>query len=274
MLLFDADGRVIASADSLWVPLGVKVSVNRQGTPTLMKYAGRDYLVRTAGSPGYRGYAGPDGWQGQVMIPVDVAFGSMDSAVLASLASEWADGLLSHAHTFCPPLHEIIGMADMIRRVVWNGQVMSAGQEGDLAHLQSVLKQISETGARSDALFSRSIHELFETVLASGFRDAEFSSHLMVDLLDRICTSALTTAAGGLCRRSLGRSWQAGRQTAVRARNRRSSISTACTPFILRCWFMTARGISLPALATAACPLSMLIPWQLSMACAPSRIAT
>lgn len=185
MLLLDADDRVIASADPLWVPLGVQVPVNRHATPTLMKYAGRDYLLHTADSAGYQGYPGPAGWQGQVMIPVDVAFGRADSEVLAGLAPEWADGLLSHAHTFCPPLHEIVGAADMIRRVVWNGQVMSAGQDGDLARLQSVLEQISETGALSDALFSRSIGELFETVLASGLRDAEFASHLMVDLLDR-----------------------------------------------------------------------------------------
>jgi hypothetical protein len=185
MLLLDADCRVIASADPLWIPLGVKVPANPQGSPTLMKYAGRDYLVRTASSPGYQGYLGPSGWQGQVMIPVDVAFGSVDSDVLASLAPDWAEGLLSHAGSFCPPLFEIIQAADMIRRVVWNGQVMSAGQEGDMARLQSVLEQISETGARSNALFSRSIGELFETVLASGLRDAEFSSHLMVDLLDR-----------------------------------------------------------------------------------------
>ncbi|HEU4777296.1 MAG TPA: chemotaxis protein CheW, partial [Telluria sp.] len=185
MLLLDADARVIASADPLWIPLGAKVPVNQQGSPTLMKHAGRDYLVRTAGSPGYQGYPGPAGWHGQVMIPVDVAFGSVDSAVLASLAPEWAEGLLSHARSFCPPLFEIIGAADMIRRVVWNGQVMGAGQEGDLVRLQSVLEQISETGARSNALFSHSIGELFETVLASGLRDAEFTSHLLVDLLDR-----------------------------------------------------------------------------------------
>jgi chemotaxis signal transduction protein len=185
MLLLDADCRVIASADPLWIPLGVNVPTNPHGIPTLMKHAGRDYLVRTATSPGYQGYPGPSGWQGQVMIPVDVAFGSVDSDVLASLAPEWADGLLSHADSFCPPLFEIIQAADMIRRVVWNGQVMSAGQEGDMARLQSVLEQISETGAHSNALFSRSIGELFETVLASGLRDAEFSSHLMVDLLDR-----------------------------------------------------------------------------------------
>lgn len=185
MLLLDADDCVIASADPLWMPLGVRVPVNRQGSATLMKHAGRDYLVRTTGSSGYQGYAGPDGWQGQVMIPIDVAFGSVDSAVLANLAPEWADGLLSHARSFCPPLFEIIGAANMIRRVVWNGQVMSAGQEGDMARLESVLEQISETGARSNTLFSRAIGELFETVLASGLRDAEFSSHLMVDLLDR-----------------------------------------------------------------------------------------
>lgn len=185
MLLLDADCRVIASADPLWIPLGVKVPTNPKGSPRLMKHAGRDYLSCTASSSGYQGYPGPDGWQGQVMIPVDVAFGSVDSDVLASLAPEWAEGLLSHAGAFCPPLFEIIQAADMIRRVVWNGQVMSAGQEGDMARLQSVLEQISETGARSNALFSRSIGELFETVLASGLRDAEFSSHLMVDLLDR-----------------------------------------------------------------------------------------
>ena len=185
MLLLDAGDRVIASADPLWIPLGAKVPVNRYGSPTLMKHAGRDYLVRTLGSTGYQGYAGPAGWQGQVMIPLDVAFGAADSAVLANLAPEWADGLLSHARSFCPPLFEIMGAADMIRRVVWNGQVMTAGQEGDMARLQIVLEQISETGARSNALFSRSIGELFETVLASGLRDAEFASHLMVDLLDR-----------------------------------------------------------------------------------------
>ncbi|MBA5639789.1 chemotaxis protein CheW [Duganella sp. LX20W] len=185
MLLLDADGAVIASADPLWIPLGATVPVNRKGSPTLMKHAGRDYLVRTAVSPGYQGYPGPDGWQGQVMVPVDVAFGSLDSDVLAGLAPEWAEGLLSHARSFCPPLHEIVGAAEMVRRVVWNGQVMSSGQEGDSARLQSVLEQISETGARSNALFADSIDELFETVLAAGLRDAEFASHLMVDLLDR-----------------------------------------------------------------------------------------
>ncbi len=185
MLLLDAGNRVIASADPLWIPLGAQVPVNLDGSPTLLMYAGREYLVRTCASSGYQGYAGPAGWQGQVMIPLDVAFGGSDSAILAGLDPEWADGLLSHARSFCPPLFEIMGAAEMIRRVVWNGQVMTAGRDGDLARLQAVLEQISETGARSNELFSASIRDLFETVLASGLRDAEFVSHLLVDLLDR-----------------------------------------------------------------------------------------
>ena len=185
MLLLDAANRVIASADQLWIPLGAQVPVNRDATPRLLMYAGREYLVRTHTSAGYQGYPGPAGWQGQVMIPLDVAFGNAHSAVLAQLDPAVADGLLSHARSFCPPLFEIMGAAETIRRVVWNGQVMTAGQAGELAKLKSILEQISETGARSNELFSQSIGELFETVLASGLRDGEFVSHLLVDLLDR-----------------------------------------------------------------------------------------
>ena len=185
MLLLDADDRVIASANRQWMPIGVEVPVNRDASPGLLMYAGREYLVRTYTSAGYHGYPGPAGWQGQVMIPVDVAFSSAYTEVVAALDPDVAEGLLSHAGSFCPPLFEIMGAAETIRRVVWNGQVMTAGQAGELAKLKSVLEQISETGARSNALFAESIRALFETVLVSGMRDGQFVSHLLVDLLDR-----------------------------------------------------------------------------------------
>lgn len=185
MVLLDADNYVIASADPLWIPLGAKVPVNYDVTPTLRMFAGRQYLVRTHASVGYQGYPGPVGWQGQVMIPLDVAFSSTHSDILAGLDAHLADGLLSHANSFCPPLFDIMGAADTIRRVVWNGQVMTAGEDGELDRLKTILEQISETGARSNALFAQSIRTLFETVLASGMRDSEFKSHLLVDLLDR-----------------------------------------------------------------------------------------
>jgi chemotaxis signal transduction protein len=185
MLLLDADNRVLASADPLWMPRGAKVPVNTNGCPTVHIFGGRQYLVRSATSDGYQGYPGPAGWQGQVMIPLDVAFGSVDSTALANLEPAWADGLLSHARSFCPPLFEIMGAAEMIRRVVWNGQVLTAGRGDDLIRLKSILEQISETGARSNALFAQSIRDMFETVLATRLQDGEFVSHLLVDLLDR-----------------------------------------------------------------------------------------
>ena len=109
----------------------------------------------------------------------------MPPNALTSLDKNVADGLLSHAESFCPPLFEIMSAAETIRRVVWNGQVMTVGQNGELLKLKTILEQISKTGARSNELFSQSTCDLYETVLSSSLRDSEFVSHLMVDLLDR-----------------------------------------------------------------------------------------
>jgi len=185
MLLLDGDNRVIASADNLWVPVGTEVPVNRAGNAALLLFCGREYLVRTVCSAGYQGYPGPTGWQGQVMIPVDVAFSGVVSDVLSKLSPEIAEGLLSHAESFCPPLHDIMTAAKTIQRIVWNGQVMTTGEHGEMLKLKTILDQISETGNRSNELFARSIHDLYQTVLVSGMRDAEFTTSLLVDLLDR-----------------------------------------------------------------------------------------
>ncbi|WP_372657986.1 chemotaxis protein CheW [Hydrogenophaga sp.] len=185
MMLLDADNRVIACADERWVPLGALVPVNRSTDARLLVFAGRQYLVRTLSTEGYQGYPGPSGWQGQVMTPVDVAFTGGPSNHLGSLDASVASGLLSHAQSFSPPLFEIMSAAETIRRVVWNGQVMTAGRRNELMKLKSILDQIGETGARSNALFSRSINALYETVLSSRLRNSEFVTNLLVDLLDR-----------------------------------------------------------------------------------------
>ena len=185
MLLLDGDNRVIESADQLWIPLGAKVPVNQSAASELMMFGGREYLVRTFAAAGYQGYMGPRGWQGQVMIPVEVAFTAAGSDALAALEPAIAEGLLSHARSFCPPLYEIMTAAETIRRVVWNGQLMTTGQHGELLKLKTILDQISETGNRSNELFTKSINDLYETVLASSLRDSEFVSRLLVDLLDR-----------------------------------------------------------------------------------------
>ncbi len=185
MLLLDGNNCVIASADEHWIPRGATVPVNLDQRPQLMLYAGREYLVSTRRAEGYQGYMGPAGWQGQVMIPVDLAFQHDDSSHLTQLDPAVAAGLLSHARSFSPPLHEVITATETIRRVVWNGQVITAGQRAELHRLKTILDQISETGARSNALFSQSIRDLYETVLASNLQQIGFVARLLVDLLDR-----------------------------------------------------------------------------------------
>ncbi|CAK0780784.1 Chemotaxis protein CheW [Gammaproteobacteria bacterium] len=185
MLLVDGENHVIASADNTWVPIGVVVPVNREGSTCVKMFGGRKYLIQTFVAEGYQGYMGPPGWQGQVMVPLEVAFVESGGNTLSSLDPVIADGLLSHAQTFSPPLYQIMQAAETIQRVVWNGQVMTSDRGNNLFQLKSVLEQISETGNRSNELFSQSISNLYETVLGSSLRAAEFMAHLLVDLLDR-----------------------------------------------------------------------------------------
>ncbi|WP_460488230.1 chemotaxis protein CheW [Curvibacter fontanus] len=185
MLLLDAGHRVIASADECWIVPGTTVPVNPDGQPRLLIHEGREYLVRTFQAEGYQGYAGPQGWFGQVMLPVDLAFSGGTRDTLGSLDPAIASGLLSHARTFSPPLYEVMTATETIRRVVWNGQVITADRRSELQKLKTILEQISETGSRSNDLFSQSIRDLYETVLESKLRNIESVAQLLVDLLDR-----------------------------------------------------------------------------------------
>ncbi|WP_082877198.1 chemotaxis protein CheW [Hydrogenophaga crassostreae] len=187
MLLLDGQGKVMASSDGQWVPVGSAVPTNPDHSAQRFMFAGREYLIRTARSEGYQDYPGPPGWQGQVMVPVDVAFSGRRDEALDHLPADMAQGLLTHARQFCPPLFAIVTAAQAIRRVVWNGQVMTASQTGDqdLSKLKTILEQISEAGVRTDTLFTHSINDLYNTVLGSAMSQAEFVTHLQVDLLDR-----------------------------------------------------------------------------------------
>lgn len=184
-LLLDGQRRVIASSDPLWLPIGAPVPVNHHGAPEPMVCGGRTYLVQTVPSRGYQGYPGPQGWTGQVMVPIELAFVAQQRQTIDRLEPTVALGLLAHAQTFCPPLNEIVMAAQTIRRVVWNGQVMTATERGSEQKLKAVLEQIGQTGARTNEVFNQSIRDLYGTVLGSRTRDSELLTRLLVDLLDR-----------------------------------------------------------------------------------------
>lgn len=101
--------------------------MNQHGASPLLLHGGRTYLTQTVVAQGYQDYPGPPGWRGQVMVPIELAFLAQANRAIDQPEPAIAQGLLAHAHRFGPPLYDIVRAADTIRRVVWNGQVMSAG---------------------------------------------------------------------------------------------------------------------------------------------------
>ncbi|MDO9436043.1 chemotaxis protein CheW [Hydrogenophaga sp.] len=185
MLLLDEDRRVIASADDRWIAVGTTVPVNPHGLPQVLIHEGREYLMQTCGAEDYQGYPGPKGWQGQVMVPLAMAFSAAPRQTLATLTPTTSAGLLTHARRFSPPLYEVMTATETIQRVVWNGQVITSERREGQQQLKAILDQISETGTRSNEVFSQSISDLYETVLQSRLDGAESTAQLLVDLLDR-----------------------------------------------------------------------------------------
>ena len=193
-LLLDEGGLVIASSDAHWIAPGSRVPMHHGDAVQPLIHAGRTYLVRTARALPYQGYAGPQGWQTQVMAPLDLAFATQQRPqVLQALEPAIAEGLMAQARGFCPPLHAMARAADDIRRVVWNGQVLAASQAPEspvqgTAHpdpLQAVLEQMGETGDLTHAVFTRAIHGLHETALSTRLQEHSTLNRLLMDLLER-----------------------------------------------------------------------------------------
>lgn len=185
LMLLDGSGTVLASADERWIALGSRVPVHTDRQPRVLIHEGREYLVQTCRASAYQGYPGPAGWQGQAMLPLNLAFSAAPRQSLKSLDPATAAGLLTHARRFSPPLFEVMRATETIQRVVWNGQIISAGHTGEQQKLKAILEQISETGTRSNAVFSGSISDMYETVLDARLGHAGSQARLLVDLLDR-----------------------------------------------------------------------------------------
>ncbi|WP_341929673.1 chemotaxis protein CheW [Methyloversatilis discipulorum] len=180
MLLLDAGGHVIASSDPDHVPLGRTPEAATGADGALIDFGGREYIACTCEATGYQGYAGP-GWRGHVMVPAESAF--REEAVALQGAGAQSSGLN------CGELAAIEAQAgaikDALNRVVWNGQVMAGGRRGDSLKLKSMLQQISETGERMRAVFSRALAALSDTIMSSTLQDLQFVSRLMMDVMDR-----------------------------------------------------------------------------------------
>lgn len=187
MLMLDRTGRVIASSDEEHVRKGAQVPLALEGQYEVISFAGRDYFAKTCAARDYQGYSGP-GWYGHVMIPCESAFRTHANGAVAADEATMA-GIMAYAETFCPPLHDVVRGAEKInvalRRVIWNGQVMCAGDNPDLLRLKAVLQEVSQASVETGRVFRDSIDDLYATVLSSSLQSMQAMAHLYIDIMDR-----------------------------------------------------------------------------------------
>jgi chemotaxis signal transduction protein len=98
---------------------------------------------------------------------------------------------MAHSTLFAESLRNIPHQAELIQtelnRSVWNGNVkQSHHKEGkDVGFSKTLLWEISNTGAKTQTVFQRSIANLHETVVTSVLEDSRFQASLAIDIMDR-----------------------------------------------------------------------------------------
>jgi chemotaxis signal transduction protein len=192
MLILDSKGKVIGSSDEVYVPLSTKINMNLEDEVQIIYFRGVEYLGRTTKTKGYQGYFGL-GWHGHVMMPLASSFKQNGTATMDRIDKNVLQGVMDQSSSFSSGLFEIAKRASSInmslRRVVWNGQVMSEdneeGSQSEYVSLKSLLGQISKIGLKTSNLFEESIKNLYETVISSTLSDVQFIASLATDIMDR-----------------------------------------------------------------------------------------
>lgn len=181
IVLLDDTNRVIVSNDEAHVPLGARFGTLPLGSVALTSFAGREYLAVCSASHGYQGYPGPR-WRALAMVSLLSAFNAGHPGHTEGEAS--ASGPLNSGE-----LSLIERDADAInrelRRVIWNGRLMTGhGEEGRLK-LKAVLQQVSQAGVRTRRRLERAIVDLSATAFARSCGQARQLARLAADIMDR-----------------------------------------------------------------------------------------
>lgn len=188
--LLDSEGLVIASSDIHHVPLGAILTPVLDREYRVLRFAGQEYLASTRCSSGYQGYSGPQ-WYAHVMLPLQHAFNRDSSGLLKNIPKDTLDTVMERSQLFGESLRSIPQQADRIQqelnRSVWNGNVRQCrfGQGKDTGFSKILLWEISNTGARTQSVFQRSIANLHETVVSSVLEDSHFQASLAINIMDR-----------------------------------------------------------------------------------------
>jgi chemotaxis signal transduction protein/predicted nucleic-acid-binding Zn-ribbon protein len=186
--LLDRDGYVIASSDKYHIPIGAKMDMELHNEYKIIRFAGREYVVKSCATNGYQGFYGL-GWYGHVMAPIDRAFESDTQS--GSLVDEVIlESVMESSSLFPKELKTIPLKAERIQKelntTVWNGNVQIANTKtGDNTFSKSLLNEISTTGDGTKKIFEESIANLNATVIGSMLDNVQFQAALAIDIMDR-----------------------------------------------------------------------------------------
>ncbi|HZO46685.1 MAG TPA: chemotaxis protein CheW [Xanthobacteraceae bacterium] len=188
--VLDAAGVVIASSDPIHMPLGVTLSPVLDADYQIVKFGPMEYIATSRAAKPYQGYGGPP-WYGHVMVPVHHAFDQNDTQARPDIEADMLGAIAHSSDLFSDAVRNIPAKAECILRELnqslWNGRMSQAAvsKSGAPDFSRVLLKEISDTGARTKDVFSGSIGDLHQTVVTSLLRDNQSQAALAIDIMDR-----------------------------------------------------------------------------------------
>ena len=188
--VLDAAGVVIASSDPIHIPIGVTLTPILDAEYRIVKFGPMEYIATSRAAKPYQGYGGPQ-WYGHVMVPVQHAFDQNDAQARPDIDGDMLGAIAHSSDLFSDAVRNIPSKAECILRELtqslWNGRMSQAAvPKSDAPDFSRVLlKEISDTGARTKDVFSGSIGDLHQTVVTSLLRDNQSQAALAIDIMDR-----------------------------------------------------------------------------------------
>jgi chemotaxis signal transduction protein len=178
IVLLDEANRVIVTNDEAHVPLGARFATLPLGSVALTTFAGREYLAMCCASQGYQGYPGPR-WRALAMVSLLTAFNTSGDATSSMTGTQLATGELSAVERDADAINR------ELRRVIWNGRLMTGQSDDGRARLKAVLRQVSLAGVRTRRRLEHAIVDLSATSFGRTCRQAQQLARLAADIMDR-----------------------------------------------------------------------------------------
>lgn len=190
-VMLDSHKRVIATSDEYQIPKGAILETTRPGMNwVLTRFAGREYIAASRKTRGYQGYKGP-GWMGHTLIPVEYAFEANHQEALNDIDEGLLNKVMRSPLIFSRSLLDIPKNAAVIQsklnQSVWNGNIWQNNtQKNDQNNFsKTLLWEISNTGFKTQKIISKTVNELYQTVVSIMLDNSKFQAHLAADIMDR-----------------------------------------------------------------------------------------